>query len=55
MESNPRECMFCHDALPQRPDQPVNLAWMEHIETEEPCREEFEVWTTHMARDFLGD
>ena len=54
METNPRECMFCHEGLPMKADQPVNLAWMEHIERQEPCRESFAVWTRNMQKDYIG-
>ena len=55
MDTNPRECLFCHGDLPVKDGQPVNLAFLEHIEDQGPCREEFEVWTQNMGRDFLGD
>lgn len=54
MDVNPRECMFCHDALPVRPDEPVNLAFQAHIQLREPCRQDFASWTHHMQRDFIG-
>ncbi len=55
MKTDPRECMFCHDPLPRRADQPVNLAFMEHVTNQARCKQEFEVWTLHMQRDYLGD
>jgi hypothetical protein len=54
MQTNPRECMFCHGDLPVRPDEPANLAFLAHIERRQGCREEFAVWTTHMQKDYLG-
>jgi hypothetical protein len=55
MEINTRECMFCHGGLPVKEGQPVNLAFMEHIERLEPCREAFDVWRLHMQKDYQGD
>jgi hypothetical protein len=55
MDVNPRICMFCQDDLPRRGEEPVNLAFMAHVETSGACREAFAVWRTHMQRDFLGD
>jgi hypothetical protein len=54
MQADPRECMFCHDHLPVRPDEPANLAFLAHIEQRPPCREDFDVWTRHMQKDYLG-
>lgn len=55
MQVNPRECMFCHDGLPEVRDQPVNLAFMDHIERRVPCRQAFDIWRSNMQTDFLGD
>jgi hypothetical protein len=54
MQTNPRECMFCHDDLPVRPDEPANLAFLAHIETRDPCRQDFDNWTHHMQKDYIG-
>lgn len=54
MDVNPRECMFCHDDLPVRPDEPVNMAFMAHLEGREPCRQDFDAWTHHMQKDYTG-
>lgn len=54
MQTNPRECMFCHGDLPVRPDEPANLAFLAHLESQDPCRKEFDVWTSHMQKDYLG-
>ncbi len=54
MQPNPRECMFCHGDLPVRPDEPANLAFLAHIERQKPCAQEFDTWTRHMQKDFLG-
>lgn len=54
MDVNPRECMFCHDDLPVRPDEPVNMAFLAHIERREPCRQDFDTWTHHMQKDYTG-
>lgn len=55
MEIDTRECMFCHGGLPVKQDQPVNLAFMEHIEAREPCRDAFAAWTQNMQKDYQGD
>ena len=55
MEVDPRECMFCHDGLPVVKDQPVNLAFLAHLESRRPCHQAFETWKHHMQKDFLGD
>ena len=54
MDTDPRECMFCHEGLPKVVDEPVNLAFMSHIGREDPCREAFEVWADNMQTDHLG-
>lgn len=54
METNPRECLFCHNGLPVVEDQPVNLAFLEHIDANEPCNQAFTVWTDNMQSDYLG-
>ncbi|MEA3136486.1 MAG: hypothetical protein QOJ26_1419 [Thermoplasmata archaeon] len=54
MDVNPRECMFCHGDLPVRPDEPVNMAFMAHLETREACQDGFAAWTDNMQRDFTG-
>ena len=54
METNPRECMFCHGDLPVRPDEPVNQAFLAHLETRAPCRDGFEAWTTNRQTDYIG-
>lgn len=54
MESNPRECLFCHDGLPVVEGEPVNMAFLNHIEGRDDCREAFGVWTDNMAQDYLG-
>jgi hypothetical protein len=51
----PRECMFCHDVMPKLEGQPVNLAFMAHLENEATCRDAFDAWTENMAADFKGD
>lgn len=54
MDVNPRECMFCHDGLPVVPNEPVNMAFLSHLERSDSCSDAFEAWTFHMQRDFLG-
>ena len=55
METNPRECMFCHDGLPVRPDEPANLAFLAHIEDRTGCKDSFDVWVHNMQSDWIGD
>lgn len=55
MDVNPRECMFCHDGLPVVRDEPVNLAFLAHLDRSPGCADEFNVWKGHMALDFRGD
>jgi hypothetical protein len=55
METNPRECLFCHADLPKVQDEPVNLAFLSHIEASDPCRDAFAAWTDNMQDDFKGD
>ena len=50
-----RECMFCHKHLGATEDYPVNLAFVDHIESKPKCNEEFEQWTVNMRTDFKGD
>jgi hypothetical protein len=54
MDVNPRECMFCHGDLPVRPDEPVNMAFLAHLETREACQDGFEAWTSNMQNDYIG-
>ncbi|MES2155247.1 MAG: hypothetical protein V4510_08955 [bacterium] len=54
MEPNPRECLFCHDDLPIVPGEPVNIAFLSHLERREECGEAFEVWKSNMQSDYLG-
>ncbi len=55
MEVNPRECMFCQADLPRVGGEPVNLAFLSHIDDSDSCRDAFEVWTVNMQTDFKGD
>ncbi len=55
MDVNPRECLFCHDGLPVVTDEPVNMAFLLHLERSAPCDEAFEVWKDNMQVDFMGD
>lgn len=56
MDVHHDECMFCKETLPgAAQDEPVNLAFMAHLDDHGPCQERFEVWTDNMATDFLGD
>jgi hypothetical protein len=55
METNPLECLFCHADLPKVQDEPVNLAFLSHIEASDPCRDAFAAWTDNMQDDFKGD
>lgn len=50
-----RECLFCHKHLGATEENPVNLAFMDHIEGKPKCNEEFEQWTVNMQTDFKGD
>lgn len=50
-----RECLFCKANLYPTQEIPVNLAFMEHIEVQEACAQDFEQWTRNMHRDFKGD
>lgn len=54
MDVNPRVCMFCQDGLPVVPDEPVNIAFVRHIEARRRCRTDFDAWTHHMQRDYIG-
>lgn len=55
MDVDLQECMFCHEELPEVEDEPVNLAFMSHLEDREPCQDAFDAWTENMGSDFLGD
>lgn len=55
MDVNPRECMFCHDGLPVVQNEPVNLAFISHIEGRNECNDAFEAWKTNMQSDWIGD
>jgi len=50
-----RECMFCHTRLEADDDYPVNLAFVDHIESKPSCNQDFEQWTVNMRTDFKGD
>jgi hypothetical protein len=50
-----RECMFCHTQLEADDDYPVNLAFVDHIESKPRCNADFEQWTVNMRTDFKGD
>lgn len=50
-----RECMFCHTDMEFSDDKPVNLAFMEHIDSAPSCDDQFEQWTVNMQTDFKGD
>lgn len=54
MDTNPRECLFCHSDLPVVAGEPVNMAFLSHIERRSDCNEAFGVWTDNMASDYLG-
>ena len=47
--------MFCHGDLPKVGNEPVNLAFMGHLEASGSCRDAFAAWTEHMHADFKGD
>ncbi|MCA1818681.1 MAG: hypothetical protein ABR562_03750 [Thermoplasmatota archaeon] len=55
MHVNPRECMFCRDGLPERPNEPANLAFLAHIDDRAECKDAFDAWTYHMQSDWVGD
>ena len=55
MQVNHRECMFCHGDLPVVRDEPVNLAFLSHLDRSGPCRDAFAAWSQHMQTDFKGD
>jgi hypothetical protein len=50
-----RECMFCHERLQPTDDYPVNLAFMDHLDAQPNCNNDFEQWTVNMRSDFKGD
>lgn len=54
MDVDPSECMFCHEGLPEAQDEPVNLAFMSHLEGREPCQKAFDAWRQNMETDYLG-
>ncbi len=55
MDVDTDECMFCHEELPEVADEPVNLAFMAHLQAREPCQDAFDNWSENMETDFLGD
>jgi hypothetical protein len=55
MDVDPRQCMFCHDGLPPRDNEPANLAFLAHIEARPGCKDDFDAWTYHMQNDWIGD
>jgi hypothetical protein len=54
MTTDPRVCMFCEDALPRRTDEPVNIAFLSHIEDRSDCDDAFQAWKGHIQTDFIG-
>lgn len=52
MPPDPDQCMFCQDGLQT---EPVNLAFMDHLEERADCQQAFDAWTTNMQTDWLGD
>lgn len=50
-----RECLFCHQHLGATEDYPVNLAFVDHLESTPRCNSDFEQWTVNMRSDFKGD
>ncbi|MHB8633176.1 MAG: DUF7501 family protein [Thermoplasmatota archaeon] len=54
MYADPRECLFCHDGLPVVPDEPVNVAFLRHIEARQSCGRAFDAWRDNMQTDYIG-
>ena len=50
-----RECLFCHTRLEADDDDPVNLAFVDHLEERPQCGSDFEQWSENMRSDFKGD
>jgi hypothetical protein len=54
MMPDPRECLFCHEAIPAYRGESVNLTFLAHLDERNDCRVAFEAWTANMQRDFIG-
>lgn len=54
MDTDPNQCLFCHEDVAATSEAPVHLAFMAHVERCPPCEADFDAWRTNMDRDFLG-